>query len=98
MNGYDYLDSYLKPRRRATYMLDIKATHYVVSNGFMPEYIHCNIEIARGRDGGLRAIGTYDRHNNYIAIYRVSFDNQGDEDDSFESAAECGPRTEVRTR
>ena len=99
MNGYEYLDSYLKPGRVATYLSDVKATHYVLSNSpYLPNYIPCRIEIARDSDGGLRAIGTYDRHNDFIAIYRVSFASGGSGGALDDDAPECGPRTATEAR
>ena len=74
VNGYDYIRSYLIPGRVASYMEDIGATHFVVSNRpNLPEYVPCQVEIAADNDGGLSAYGTYDRHNGYIAVYDVSF-------------------------
>ena len=96
VNGYDYIRSYLIPGRVASYLEDIGATQFVVSNKpQLPEYMPCQVEIAANDDGGLRAYGTYQRHNGYIAVYDVSF-SSGESDQPLPLAAEtCRPGVRV---
>lgn len=92
MNGYEYLQTYVKPRRIASYLADIKATHFVISSGsILPDYVPCSIEIARDSDGGRRAFGTYDRHNSYIAVYRVVVSSDDAGQNVTSAGPECGP-------
>ena len=95
MNGYDYLRTYLEPGKIATYLSDINATHFVISNPVLQEQIPCNIEIARDRDGSLVAIGRYDKHNPYIGIYRISVGPPSTNRSSLDAGTDCGPGTKV---
>jgi hypothetical protein len=72
VNGYDYIRSYLIPRRVASYLSDINATHFVISNAsVLPVSLPCFTEIAADADGQHLAHGIYENHNSYIAVYRI---------------------------
>ncbi len=92
LNGYDYLRSYVEPGRIASYIQDVGATHFVISNApRLPDYLECRIEIARNEDGGLTAYGTYDRHNGYVAVYRITVGLEAPPDPSSGTGPNCGP-------
>jgi hypothetical protein len=89
MNGYDFLDDYLKPGQFASYIKGTEATHFVLSNApVLPDFIPCRLVIARDDRGQLTATGEYDRHNRYVAVYRVAFAEEGA---AVEASGTCGP-------
>jgi hypothetical protein len=72
MNGYDYVQSYLLKHRIASYLKEIKATHYVISNpSTLPPHLPCYMNVASDSDRQHFAYGIYDNHNSYIAVYRI---------------------------
>lgn len=74
VNGYDFVNNYL-PGRIASYIRDIGATHFVISNPpVLPEQMPPYIFIVADSDGKLEAYGRLDRRNSYIAVYEITFD------------------------
>ena len=70
VNGYDFIRSYLIPRRVASYVKNIGATHYVFSNAGRPEGLPCQLKIISDQD--VVVYGEYDRHNDELFVYRIS--------------------------
>ena len=74
VNGYDFIDNYL-PNNLLTYLTDIKATHFIISNSnILPREISSKLLITSDLDKNQNAIGILDKRNNYIAIYKISYE------------------------
>ncbi len=74
VNSYDYIFTYLRGRRITQYLIDIGATHLIVSNAlFLPKKVSCTVSISKDDKNSLSAYGLYEMHNSYVAIYRVVF-------------------------
>jgi len=91
VNGYEYIHSYLLPRRIASYINDIGATHYVFSNGVRPQgHLPCRILLEKDEDGGLVVFGDYERHNETIVVYRISVSSAEATQAPVIGGGECG--------
>jgi hypothetical protein len=74
VNGYDFIDNYL-PNNLLTYLTDIKATHFIISNSnILPREISSKLLITSDLDKKQNAIAILDKRNNYIAIYKISYE------------------------
>lgn len=92
VNGYDFLRTYLIPRNLASYMADVKATHFISANkSFVPDYVPCVLELARDRESPLVAYGIYDRHNSYVQVYRVKVTAEDTPELTDGLNRKCGP-------
>lgn len=96
MNGYDYLRSYALRGKIASYLADIDATHFVVSNrAVLPDYVPCTWIVAKDADSGLTAYGIYDSHNTYITIYQIILAKEQPAEITAKIDKTCGPAEEV---
>ena len=77
VNSYEFVEKYLSSGQLASYMKDIGATHLVVSNApVLGKYQKCFLNIDSDKKGDLKAYGVYEKHNSYIAIYRIYFNKE----------------------
>lgn len=92
VNGYEYLNTYAKHGRITSYLSDIEATHFIISNDpVLAEWIPCGTKISVNADDGLVAYGVYDAHNSYIAVYKISITPGVDPRLENLSKQMCGP-------
>jgi len=108
MNGYEFVRSYLLPKRLGSYLRDIGATHFVYSNavnppglpagGLRPGYVPCQVPIAEDEDGEVAVFGEYVRHNSEIAVYRISINSNTPTPALDPTGGECGPAIDLAPR
>ena len=89
VNSHEFISHYLKNGQIVTYLKDIGATHFVVSNAdTLPKRIECIVKIAVNSDSRLTAFGAYEKHNSYIAIYKVWFSEESSKQNFLDNLCE----------
>jgi hypothetical protein len=72
VNGYKFINDYLITKKIAQYVLDIGATHFVVSNAnILPKCMRSYILVAGSGIKKDTIYGILEKRNSYIAVYRI---------------------------